>query len=211
MADWPDACGIGRDARRRAAIAGVLGVRHRELALRSRRLGHRPVQRVDAGRAWLRARRLSPALAVTAITGLAGNFVAGAWAERGSLRRVLVAALRAHDRGAPGPAARQHHRARDGAGGRDGNRGRVRDGGLLQLLGQGVRADASRADPGHGAGDDRLRLRDRPAAAGVVRGRDGLVRRGVLRPGRDTDADCVLSAAWSACLPASSRCARSRR
>jgi MFS family permease len=33
------------------------------------------------------------ALAITAITGLAGNFVAGAWADRGSLRRVLVAAL----------------------------------------------------------------------------------------------------------------------
>jgi MFS family permease len=33
------------------------------------------------------------ALAVTAITGLAGNFVAGAWADRGSLRRVLVVAL----------------------------------------------------------------------------------------------------------------------
>jgi len=33
------------------------------------------------------------ALAVTAITGLAGNFVAGAWADRGSLRRVLIAAL----------------------------------------------------------------------------------------------------------------------
>jgi MFS family permease len=33
------------------------------------------------------------ALAVTAITGLAGNFVAGAWADRGSLRRVLITAL----------------------------------------------------------------------------------------------------------------------
>jgi cyanate permease len=33
------------------------------------------------------------ALAVTAITGLAGNFMAGAWAERGSLRTVLVAAM----------------------------------------------------------------------------------------------------------------------
>jgi MFS family permease len=33
------------------------------------------------------------ALAVTAITGLAGNFAAGAWADRGSLRRVLVTAL----------------------------------------------------------------------------------------------------------------------
>jgi MFS family permease len=33
------------------------------------------------------------ALAVTAITALAGNFAAGAWAARGSLRRVLVAAL----------------------------------------------------------------------------------------------------------------------
>ncbi len=33
------------------------------------------------------------ALAVTAITGLVGNFVAGAWADRGSLRRVLIAAL----------------------------------------------------------------------------------------------------------------------
>ena len=38
------------------------------------------------------------ALAVTAITGLAGNFAAGAWADRGSLRRVLVAAMRAADR-----------------------------------------------------------------------------------------------------------------
>jgi MFS family permease len=33
------------------------------------------------------------ALAVIAITGLGGNFVAGAWAERGSLRGVLVAAM----------------------------------------------------------------------------------------------------------------------
>ena len=33
------------------------------------------------------------ALAVTAITGLAGNVAAGAWAGRGSLRRVLVTAL----------------------------------------------------------------------------------------------------------------------
>ena len=33
------------------------------------------------------------ALAITAITGLAGNFVAGAWAERGSLRGVLIVAM----------------------------------------------------------------------------------------------------------------------
>lgn len=33
------------------------------------------------------------ALAVTAITGLAGNVIAAAWAERGSLRGVLVAAM----------------------------------------------------------------------------------------------------------------------
>jgi MFS family permease len=33
------------------------------------------------------------ALAVTAITALAGNFIAGRWADRGSLRRVLVTAL----------------------------------------------------------------------------------------------------------------------
>ena len=33
------------------------------------------------------------ALAITAITGLAGNFVAGAWAERGSVRSVLVVAM----------------------------------------------------------------------------------------------------------------------
>jgi MFS family permease len=33
------------------------------------------------------------ALAVTAITGLTGNFAAGAWADRGSLRAVLVTAL----------------------------------------------------------------------------------------------------------------------
>ena len=33
------------------------------------------------------------ALAVTAITGLGGNFFAGAWAERGSLRGVLIVAM----------------------------------------------------------------------------------------------------------------------
>lgn len=33
------------------------------------------------------------ALAITAITGLAGNFVAGAWAERGSFRAVLIVAM----------------------------------------------------------------------------------------------------------------------
>jgi MFS family permease len=33
------------------------------------------------------------ALAMTAIAGLAGNFAAGAWADRGSLRRILVIAL----------------------------------------------------------------------------------------------------------------------
>jgi MFS family permease len=33
------------------------------------------------------------ALGVTAMTGLVGNFAAGAWADRGSLRRVLIAAL----------------------------------------------------------------------------------------------------------------------
>jgi MFS family permease len=33
------------------------------------------------------------ALAVTAMAGLAGNFAAGAWADRGSLRRILVIAL----------------------------------------------------------------------------------------------------------------------
>ena len=33
------------------------------------------------------------ALAITAITGLAGNFVAGAWADRVSLRHVLISAL----------------------------------------------------------------------------------------------------------------------
>ena len=33
------------------------------------------------------------ALAVTALSGLAGNFGAGAWADRGSLRRVLIAAM----------------------------------------------------------------------------------------------------------------------
>ena len=33
------------------------------------------------------------ALAITAITGLGGNFIAGAWAERGSLRQVLIVAM----------------------------------------------------------------------------------------------------------------------
>ena len=79
------------------------------------------------------------ALAVTAITGLAGNFIAGAWADRGSLRRVLVAALLLLTGGAGRAAARHDLRARDGAGGGDGHRGRLRDGRVLQLLGQGLR------------------------------------------------------------------------
>jgi MFS family permease len=33
------------------------------------------------------------ALAVTAITGLAGNFIAGTWAEKGSFRAVLVVSM----------------------------------------------------------------------------------------------------------------------
>ena len=79
------------------------------------------------------------ALAVTAITGLAGNFVAGAWADRGSLRRVLIAALLLLTGALVALAARQHHRTRDGAGRGDGPRRRLRDGRVLQLLGEGVR------------------------------------------------------------------------
>ena len=43
---------------------------------------------------------------MTAITGLAGNFAAGAFADRGSLRQVLVAALVILTRRAGGAGAR---------------------------------------------------------------------------------------------------------
>ena len=48
------------DARRDAAITGLLGVRPGERDVWPRRVGDRPVQRVDSGHARLCARRLSP-------------------------------------------------------------------------------------------------------------------------------------------------------
>ena len=63
---------------RRDQDAGVLDLRDRHGALRTRRIGHRPLQRVDPRRARLRPGHLLSDPAVTAITGLAGNF-AGGW------------------------------------------------------------------------------------------------------------------------------------
>ena len=82
------------------------------------------------------------ALAVTAITGLAGNFAAGAWADRGSLRHVLLVVAAGPRRRARRAAARDDRRARHGAGGGDGHRRRLRDGRVLQLL--GTRATGAR-------------------------------------------------------------------
>ena len=101
------------------------------------------------------------ALAVTAITGLAGNFAAGAFADRGSLRQVLVAALVILTAALAALAQRLHRRARDGAGRGDGHRRRLRDGRVLQLLGTRVWPRPPRAHPGRRAGDDRARLGDR--------------------------------------------------
>ena len=125
------------------------------------------------------------ALAITAITGLAGNFVAGAWADRVSLRHVLISALLLHGRRARRASSRQHHRTRDGPGGCDGPRRRLRDGRVLQLLGEGLRPHASGADPGRGAGADRVCVGRRSAAAGVVGRDDRIVRGRVLRPRRN--------------------------
>ena len=81
-------------AGRGAALAGVLGLRARE----RRSMGSSPrASACSTSRSWPSA-GFAPdvyhtALAVTAITGLAGNFAAGALADRGSLRTVLVAAL----------------------------------------------------------------------------------------------------------------------
>ena len=89
------------------------------------------------------------ALAVTAITGLAGNFAAGALAPRVSLR---VDSRRRNGGPGGGLAALAHVSTRDagdGAGGGDGDRGRLRHRRVLQLLGARVRTaciwDASRA------------------------------------------------------------------
>ena len=145
------------------------------------------------------------ALAVTAITGLAGNFVAGAWADRGSLRRVLARRAAAAGRRAGRAAARDDDRARDGAGGGDGRRRRLRDGGVLQLLGQGLRPHASRPHSGRGAGDDRARVGGRPAAARLVRRRDRVVRRRVLRAGRGPDRARARGDGRARCPPARRR------
>ena len=80
------------------------------------------------------------ALAVTAITGLAGNFAAGAFADRGSLRHVLVAALLILTGGLAALAHVTTVGAGHGAGGGDGHRRRLRHGRLLQLLGTRLRA-----------------------------------------------------------------------
>ena len=73
-------------------------------------------------------------LAVTAIVGLAGNFAPARWAQRGSLRPLLVS---------PGPdgggardtAPRDAVVARHGARGRDGRGGRLRHGRVLRFWG----------------------------------------------------------------------------
>ena len=122
------------------AHARVLGVCRRELALRAGRVGHRLFNESILAERGFAPDVYHQALAITAITGLAGNFVAGAWAERGSLRQVLVAAMLVLSGGA-------HRRCRtsaptlhvDGAGGGDGRGRRVRDGGVLQLLGPDLR------------------------------------------------------------------------
>ena len=73
------------------------------------------------------------ALAITAITRLAGNFAAGAWADAARCGRsgpamlVLAIALAA--------CRMCHFRAGDGASGRDGRRRRLRHRGVLQFLG----------------------------------------------------------------------------
>ena len=121
------------------------------------------------------------ALAVTAITGLAGNFAAGAWADRGSLRRVLVAALVLLTGRPDRLAAREHSAARDGAGGGDGGCRRLRDGGVLQFLGPDLRPAAPRTNPGGCPGADRPGVGDRAAHSGLVGGSDRILRRCVLR------------------------------
>ena len=128
------------------------------------------------------------ALAVTAITGLAGNFMAGAWADRGSLRRVLIAALVLLARGPRRAAARDDHRPRHGASGGHGAVGRLRDGGVLQLLGEGLRAHPPGPHPRRGSGVDGVRVGSGAVAARLVRGRHRIVCSRFLRTGRDTGA-----------------------
>ena len=94
---------------------------------------------------------------------------------------------RAADPRCTAPAADDREHRRDGAGGRHGIGRRLRDGGVLQLLWQGVRADESRTDSRCGASTDRIRVRNRTADPGVVRRGDGIVR------------SCVLCARRNAC------------
>ena len=153
-------------ARRRASIAGLLGLRHRELAVRARRVGHRAVQRIDPGRARLFAGR------VLHRAGRHGDYRPGRQLRRWRVGRSHVAQEGADCRAAPDggrarrAASRDHDRARDGPGGGDGRRRRLRDGRVLQLLGESVRTHAPGTDPGRGPGADRLRVGRRTAAAG---------------------------------------------
>ena len=103
------------------------------------------------------------ALAVTAITGLLGNFAAGALAGRTSLRSILVTALLVLAAGLAALAHVSTRRARDGAGGRDGCGRRLHHGRVLQLLGPRLRPRAPGPDPGRRPDPHRPGIGGRPA------------------------------------------------
>jgi MFS family permease len=125
------------------------------------------------------------ALAVTAITALLGNFGAGALADRGSLRHVLIAALVLLTGGLAalasvvtvGQVMAQAVVIRPRC-------VRLRDGRVLQLLGQGLRPHAPGADSRCGAGDDGRGIGGGPAHSRGLGAGQRVLRVGLLRAGR---------------------------
>ncbi len=149
-----------------AGHARVLDLRGRCGVVRARRLGHRPLQRIDPGRARIRSGDLLPDARRH-----------GDYRARGKFRRRLARALHGAERAAgdlaPGArhrtaraAARQLDWDGDGLGDDDGAWRWPRDGAVLQRMAPRLRPPSSGPHPGRRAGHHRGRISCRPAAAG---------------------------------------------
>ena len=136
----------GHDAPGCARHHRVLGVRAGQFALRPGRVGYRALQRVSARGARIRAGDLPPG------AGGDGDHRPCRQLRGRRLGRARIAARGARGRHggarrrARGAAARVADLARHGASGGHGRRGRIRDGGVLQLLGPHLRPGPSRTD-----------------------------------------------------------------
>jgi len=112
----------------------------RKRDLRTDRLRHRPLQRVGAARAWIRADHLSPDTRGDGPHSAHRHFLGGYPRREGQHE---PADERRHAAARPSPSSPcgcPLALARHGGGGRHGHRGRLRDGPILLVLGAGSMA-----------------------------------------------------------------------